>query len=333
MAKGSVQVSKDLKSPTTQGTYYRLIGLSGQNKGTCYYLKGGRVVIGRGEQADIQIMDSKASREHAELTKVKNEFIVTDLGSQNGIIVNDLKVSQYHLSDGDRIIIGQTIFKFQIITILATELPSLKTSENFAQDKDDEDLIQDSKKKEVAPRSMKKLLVMGAVIAIGIIALTTSPPKVTDSKDGKTTKPESKEGEKRIVMKPRGETEEERENDDKIKGLLQQGQRELREANYYRAITAFQLATNLDPQNGYAQYYLNKSRQSLDQEVKDNFFRAALDVEALKYRSAIVAYCSVMRLLQQYNTDQRYKDAQTNIELLEEKLGMEKGETKCFEGQ
>lgn len=331
MARGSVQATKDLKSPGTPGVYYRLIGMTGNIKGTCYYLKGVRVVIGRGEQTDIQILDSKASREHAELTKVKNEFILTDLGSQNGIIVNDLKVSQHKLADNDRIIIGQTIFKFQILDIqIAREEKKVPSSEAGLETNE----VQDSPPSEQKPRSMKKLLLMAALLIVGYFAFMINPPQTTapNKKEGKLPS-DTKEGDKNFVMRSRGITEEDKENENKIRGLLQQGQRELREANYYRAISAFQLATNLDPQNGYAQYYLNKSRQALDQEVKDNFFRAARDVEALKYRSAIVSYCAVMRLLQQYTTDQRYKDAQTNIESLEEKLGLEKGETKCFESQ
>lgn len=329
MARGSIQATKDLKSPVAPGIYYRLIGMTGNNKGTCYYLKGARVVIGRGEQTDIQIMDSKASREHAELTKVKNEFVVTDLGSQNGIIVNDLKVNQHKLADNDRIIIGQTIFKFQILNV-QTELVEKKSdlAENSESDSSQENPAEEAK-----PRSMKKLLIMGAVLALGILAITTNPPTGSSDKKNGRIGIDGKEGEKNAANKPRGLSEEDKENEDKIRGLLLQGQRELREGNYFRAISAFQLATNLDPKNGNAQFYLNKSQQALDQEVTENFNRAARDIESLKFRSAIVSYCSVMRLLQQYTTNQNYIKAQNEIEKIEEKLGMDKGEIKCFESQ
>lgn len=330
MARGLVQISKDLRSPATPGVYYRLIGLTGQNKGTCYYLKGSRAVIGRGDQADIQIFDSKASREHAELTKVKQDFVVTDLGSQNGIVVNDLKVTQHRLTDNDRIIIGQTIFKFQILKVETAreEKKTTQEEETFEEEEFQEPKVGQE------PRSLKKLLILGAVIAVGLLVFMmdtpTAPKKPEDVKTGKA---DSKETEGNLFRKKPGTSAEDKENEEKIRGLVQQGQRELREGNYFRAIAAFQLATNLDPQNGYAQFYLNKSKQALDDEVKLNFFRAAQDVEALKYRSAIVSYCAVMRLLQAYPEDQRYKEAQANIEFTEQRLGMEKGETKCFESK
>ncbi len=330
MAKGSVQITKDLKSPTTQGVYYRLIGMTGQNKGTCYYIKSPRVVIGRGEQVDIQIIDSKASREHAELTKLKQDYIVTDLGSQNGIVVNDLKVSQHRLVDGDKIIIGQTIFKFQIIKVEAT-----KEENKISINEKEEEQEEETPKKKAEPRSMKKLVLMGGVLGLGILVVmmdTPQPPPATKDAE-KTSSANAANRPSNIFSRSVSNSDEDKENQEKVKGLVQQGQRELREGNYFRAIAAFQLVTNLDPQNGYASYYLQKSRQALDEEVKANFFRASQDVEALKYRSAIVAYCSVLRLLQAYPDDQRYKDAVANIEEIEKRVGLEKGETKCFEGQ
>ena len=330
MAKGSIQMTKDLRSPATPGVYYRLIGMTGQNKGTCYYLKGPRVVIGRGDQVDIQIMDSKASREHAEITKLKQDFIVTDLGSQNGIVVNDLKVNQHKLVDSDKIIIGQTIFKFQILNVETTREEKKAVREEVEENRDEE-----QPKKKAEPRSMKKLILMGGVLGLGLLVMmmdTPKPPPPNKEMEKATSQNAGNKG-GNLFVRGSASSDEDKENIEKVKGLIQQGQRELREGNYFRAIAAFQLVTNLDPQNGYASYYLQKSRQALDEEVKANFFRAAQDVEALKYRSAIVAYCSVLRLLQAYPGDQRYKDAIANIEEIEKRIGLEKGETKCFEGQ
>ena len=118
MAK-NVLVLKHFESPKEAGTYFRLVCLTGTSKGESYVLSGNRIIIGRGDNADIKLNDTKASREHAEITKVGNNWVATDLGSQNGIVVNDKKVTQSPLNEGDKIIVGQTVFKFAKVEVNA----------------------------------------------------------------------------------------------------------------------------------------------------------------------------------------------------------------------
>ena len=93
----AVRVVKNFRSPTVPGEHYRLLCLSGNKKGISYYIDGKRVVIGRSNTAEVQILDEKASREHAEIARIQDSFILTDLSSQNGVVINDLKVKQHRL--------------------------------------------------------------------------------------------------------------------------------------------------------------------------------------------------------------------------------------------
>ena len=106
MSERAVVIAKDFKLPVKPGRYFRLVCMTGSNKGSVYYLHAARLIMGRGEKADIQVLDTKSSREHAELSKVGENYVVTDLGSHNGIVVNDLKVTQHQLSNNDKLIIG-----------------------------------------------------------------------------------------------------------------------------------------------------------------------------------------------------------------------------------
>ena len=115
VASQKVKVVKGFKVPSKVGRYYRLLCLTGKNKGTSYFLQSSRIVLGRSDKADIMIADTKSSREHAELTFLKDEYIITDLSSQNGVVVNDLKILQHQLNNGDKIIIGQTVYKYDLI--------------------------------------------------------------------------------------------------------------------------------------------------------------------------------------------------------------------------
>jgi hypothetical protein len=79
-----------------------------------YRLHKHMVAIGRLPECDIVISDPGASRRHATITLDEGgEYVLTDLGSTNGTIVNDEPVGEHVLSDGDRITIGNTVLEFR----------------------------------------------------------------------------------------------------------------------------------------------------------------------------------------------------------------------------
>jgi hypothetical protein len=71
------------------------------------------MVIGRLQGSEVEIEDPGASRRHAEIRKDGTEFVLVDLGSTNGTLVNDSPVSEQVLQDGDRITIGRTVIEFR----------------------------------------------------------------------------------------------------------------------------------------------------------------------------------------------------------------------------
>lgn len=75
---------------------------------------GDRAVIGRLAGSDIQIDDPGASRRHAEIRKEGDEFLIKDLGSTNGTLLNEETISEETLQDGDRITIGDTVLEFRM---------------------------------------------------------------------------------------------------------------------------------------------------------------------------------------------------------------------------
>ncbi len=87
--------------------------------GRQYYLDKAEIIIGRDDDCDIRLQDERTSRKH---TKIVGEpgrksgpyFKVVDLGSTNGTYINDKRIKEAALSDGDRIHIGHTIFKYSV---------------------------------------------------------------------------------------------------------------------------------------------------------------------------------------------------------------------------
>jgi pSer/pThr/pTyr-binding forkhead associated (FHA) protein len=71
--------------------------------------------IGRTDDNDIQIDTKYISRHHARILIAGNSTVVEDLGSTNGVFVNDRRVSRRHaLVDGDLLMVGKTQFRFAV---------------------------------------------------------------------------------------------------------------------------------------------------------------------------------------------------------------------------
>ena len=71
-----------------------------------------RFTLGRHQDCDIMITDTIASREHAVIRESKGKFILEDLKSRNGTLVNGKRISTVPLVDGDEIRIGDCRIMF-----------------------------------------------------------------------------------------------------------------------------------------------------------------------------------------------------------------------------
>jgi len=90
-----------------------LVVLAGASVGEMYKVEGDKTVIGRGQKAQVRLLDDGISREHAQVVIEGNKIFLEDLGSTNGTFCNGLKVDRRELCDGDKILVGSTtILKF-----------------------------------------------------------------------------------------------------------------------------------------------------------------------------------------------------------------------------
>ncbi len=86
---------------------------AGLRAGSAYSLSEG-AVLGRSEQADIQLEDTFASSQHARLALHGDVMVVEDLGSTNGTYLNEEPLrGPQPLHPGDRIRIGDSSFTFE----------------------------------------------------------------------------------------------------------------------------------------------------------------------------------------------------------------------------
>jgi len=90
-----------------------LVVMAGSNVGEMYKVEKEQTVIGRGDKADLRLIDDGISRDHARILKEGNQMVLEDMASTNGTYCNGGRVTRQALSEGDKILLGSTtILKF-----------------------------------------------------------------------------------------------------------------------------------------------------------------------------------------------------------------------------
>ncbi len=86
---------------------------NGPSQGQTFPVGEKPLTIGRDETCTLSLQDKGASRQHAEIFKIGDMCFVRDLESKNGTFVNDNRITEEMLRDGDRIQIGGTVIVFE----------------------------------------------------------------------------------------------------------------------------------------------------------------------------------------------------------------------------
>ena len=307
----NVIVLKNYQSIKESGRHYRIICMTGEKRGEVYYIRSNRILMGRNKNADITVYDSQSSREHIELSKLGSEYIITDLKSNNGVIVNGKKVKQTQLKTKDRIIIGKTVYKYEIVDI--------EESEDLPQN------VEESNSITVKDKKNKNVLFL-VLIVIALFFLL-------DGGDNTSNKPITSvlNQEENLFSKERTRNLSSKENKEKkkIDTIMHRGVRELREGNYYRAISEFNLAIIVDSQNSRAITYKRKAKDLQDKEIESYFNQAIRNFENYHYHQVIKDYCQIIKILEDFPEDERRKSAEENLIHLVEKFGVDEDAVNC----
>jgi two-component system, cell cycle response regulator len=85
---------------------------TGPSMGLRYPLGEAQLVLGRGEDCEIRILDHSVSRRHARIEPGADGYYVVDLQSTNGTFVNDAPIASTKLHDGDYLRVGNCIYRY-----------------------------------------------------------------------------------------------------------------------------------------------------------------------------------------------------------------------------
>jgi hypothetical protein len=72
-----------------------------------------RFVIGRSASANLVLRDPTVSRRHAELRRAGPSWLIVDLGSTNGTLVNGFRVQRARLREDDVVLLGSSRLVFR----------------------------------------------------------------------------------------------------------------------------------------------------------------------------------------------------------------------------
>lgn len=72
-------------------------------------------LAGRSSEVDIVVKDDTVSRKHARFFHSRGRVWMRDLGSRNGTLVNGKKVERHCLREGDRIAIGSSLIRVDLV--------------------------------------------------------------------------------------------------------------------------------------------------------------------------------------------------------------------------
>jgi hypothetical protein len=99
------------QDPETVVEYAYLREMDGS--GTSYVMRKTAISIGRASANDIQLRNDSVSAHHAEIHRRREgSFYIVDLASSNGVYVNDARINQTELSDGDLVELGEVRLRF-----------------------------------------------------------------------------------------------------------------------------------------------------------------------------------------------------------------------------
>ncbi len=110
LRSGRFNIVSQLKQSTTGPGMGSLVLPSGER----IYVNSAPVSIGRLPECTIAVNDSNISRRHAEVRAGTTAYVVVDLGSTNGTMINGIKIAgEQRLRDGDIISVGSTHLRFE----------------------------------------------------------------------------------------------------------------------------------------------------------------------------------------------------------------------------
>lgn len=101
-----------VESPAATLAPSRLEVIDGERGASLLLIPGETYLIGRADDSDLQLLDSRVSRRHARLLYEGGHWWIEDLQTTNGTRKNGAPIRRERLHDGDAITVGLTTIRY-----------------------------------------------------------------------------------------------------------------------------------------------------------------------------------------------------------------------------
>jgi pSer/pThr/pTyr-binding forkhead associated (FHA) protein len=291
------------------GEVARLRVLKGADRGQVFIIRDSSVILGRGDEANIRVADLKTSRVHARLDFTHEGWMVTDLGSANGIFFQGEYVRQSKLASGEHFTLGETIFEF-LTSDQETRLLTapLRSGEEVA--RQDMALVHQRERVQAYAQPVKtasataatgkkkenkaRTLLLFALVAGAYYYTMMDQPAQQQGQKKKKTKGEE---EKKAAESEGESAAAELEIARTAEQYFQQGFREFRERNFMRAKAQFELSLQVNPNHWQARHYLLLSENGIKTEIQKMMLAAQKSKSAGRLRETKGYLEAAMRLM------------------------------------
>lgn len=254
------------------------------------------VTVGRAEHCDLVLRSKRVSREHCRFFFQDDQWRIEDLKSQNGVILNGVKVLSETLKNRDVLQIGD--FRMEI-----TWQPP---GEAAPPDLDDDRtlLIADepeSDKTIIAPSSplasteagsplakalqplLKNKVVLACSVLLGFLIIVIIISVLSGDEPDAPEKDLLPEEQKKEAAMTDLETQHQ------LSAYLQGGREQFDKGNYNEALIRFQGALGIDPQNAEALSYIARCRDKIKEIEEQKRLAAEAEKQKMERLNALLA--------------------------------------------
>jgi len=114
MRAGAVQARRESSAGFAQRFRARLVVVEGPAAGREIELGGPRLLLGRGQDADLVLSDDSLSKLHTLFLLTEQGHQIQDLESANGTWVNGVRTEIAELESDDRIAVGEHVLRYVV---------------------------------------------------------------------------------------------------------------------------------------------------------------------------------------------------------------------------
>ncbi len=289
--------------------------LEGLNKGEKIFITSSGLSIGRKKGNDLVLEDPMVSREHARIEQELSGFSIRDLGSKNGVFVNNNLVDTSSLKNGDIIRIGSSVFKFHMEEEKVEEAVVFEGKKEFLK-----------KQKKTSPVRIMLYTLTAFLLIVVVIAIMSSKKTQEGAREKlpeernivePVTPPNQPSGQPSQEPPPKKELTE--EDKARFNSIYQQAELAYFQGSYADAINYFKEALSINPDCDICKKRIDELNKKLIEIIKEIDKRAHEFFESLQYQRAIDEWQRILDIVKD-PTNQFYIEANKNIEKAKERM-------------